>query len=215
MNRFSEQAREDVIASMKRLRGMSDVQYLLHLTAYHAAPTLLGIKPATLVCPDSARADLPQALKECVPCLARIFGVKVADFRNRAGALLYLVYQPALLQSVLAAEDVVRLLADLGYDVAAADAETLLSRLRRNFSDSRFPHEIGVFLGYPAEDVRRFMADGGRGCGAVGCWKAYGDAERVRRCSARYRRLKQHVAALIAAGHDLQGIVDGLRLLAA
>ena len=30
-------------------------------------------------------------------------------------------------------------------------------------------------LGYPVEDVRGFMADGGRGAKVVGRWRCYGD----------------------------------------
>ena len=38
-----------------------------------------------------------------------------------------------------------------------------------------FPHEIGVFLGYPAQDVRGFME--GRKATCRGAWHAYGDEQ--------------------------------------
>ena len=44
-----------------------------------------------------------------------------------------------------------------------------------------FPHEIGLFLGYPIDDVVAFIANKGRNCLCCGCWKCYTDAEAARR----------------------------------
>jgi hypothetical protein len=51
-----------------------------------------------------------------------------------------------------------------------------------------FPHEIGLFLGYPPEDVRGFMEHRGCGCKCVGCWKVYGDVQRAAELFARYQQ---------------------------
>ena len=40
---------------------------------------------------------------------------------------------------------------------------------------AEFPHEIGLFLGYPPEDVQGFLEN--RLCKCVGCWKVYGDEQ--------------------------------------
>ena len=52
-----------------------------------------------------------------------------------------------------------------------------------------FPHEIGLFLGYPAEDVQGFI----RNCAAkpklVGAWKVYGDAEVAKKKFASYKKM--------------------------
>ena len=37
-----------------------------------------------------------------------------------------------------------------------------------------FPHEIGVFLGYPLEDVVGFIRHRGKCFTCCGCWKSYG-----------------------------------------
>lgn len=36
-----------------------------------------------------------------------------------------------------------------------------------------FPHEIGIFLGYPFEDVEGFIKNKGRNCKCCGLWKVY------------------------------------------
>ena len=40
-----------------------------------------------------------------------------------------------------------------------------------------FPHEIGVFLGYPLEDVKGFIDNKGKNCESCGVWKVYCNRE--------------------------------------
>lgn len=201
----------NVLALMRRLREMNDEDYLQNLIAYHAAPTILGVKPATLVCPGAVERNLEQALAECSERLERTLNITIASFRNRAGALLLFVYNAPLLRSTLFACDVAELLRDAGYDAPTAGIESLLERLRRKCAESAFPHEIGVFLGYPAADVKCFMNRGGKDCRAVCCWKTYGDVKEATRRSSRYTRAKMTAAQLIVRGAGLSEVANGLR----
>lgn len=52
----------------------------------------------------------------------------------------------------------------------------LLTQLSRRLCCSAdFPHEIGVFLGYPLGDVVGFIENRGKNFTCCGCWKSYGD----------------------------------------
>lgn len=70
-------------------------------------------------------------------------------------------------------------------------------QLRCRLADNAaFPHEIGVFLGYPLGDVMGFIRSGGRNCRHAGCWKVYcNEAETLRlfekfkKCRDVYLRL--------------------------
>ena len=207
----SPQAKAHILDLMRKLRALPDREYLSCLIAYHAAPTLLGIKPATLICPHSAGRNLEQALDECAPCLALSTGVKMAAFRNRVGALLILVYNPEQLRDCLAADDVKRLLVEAGYDAGETGLDALLRRLAQKCAGREFPHEVGVFLGYPAEDVRDFIHCRGRDCRMRGVWKAYKNADIARQRSDRFRWAKLRAAELLVGGADLGGVVNGLR----
>lgn len=61
----------------------------------------------------------------------------------------------------------------------------LVRRLNRG---EDFPHEIGLFLGYPAEDVSGFIRHGARCAKCVGTWKVYGDEESARKKFALYQK---------------------------
>lgn len=54
----------------------------------------------------------------------------------------------------------------------------IVRKLRRS---EDFPHEIGLFLGYPLEDVAGFMELGPCSCKCTGCWKVYGNVEAAKK----------------------------------
>ena len=102
---------------------------------------------------------------------------------------------PDALGRVLADSSHLSILREQGY--RGSDHRELLSELRGRLVDYylaldrgehiEFPHEIGVFLGYPARDVRGFMA--GEKATCRGAWHAYGDEQTAKR---RFRMLEIH-----------------------
>ena len=76
--------------------------------------------------------------------------------------------------------------------------------MKRMREQDEFPHEIGLFLGYPPEDVRGFIENGARGCKCVGCWKVYGDAETARETFAKYKKCTDVYRARYAEGRSVE-----------
>ena len=74
-----------------------------------------------------------------------------------------------------------------GYE--APDIEECIRRLsERIYECDEFPHEIGLFLGYPPEDVKGFIEFGGRKSKASGYWKVYGDVDRAQKQFERFSK---------------------------
>ena len=72
---------------------------------------------------------------------------------------------------------------------------------------TEFPHEVGLFLGYPPEDVRGFMKSSRDGVKCVGCWKVYGDEIRAREVFWRYRRCKEVFEENMQRGRKLETLI--------
>ena len=149
----------------------------------HAAPTLAGIKTGNLFpCTFASTQDMVRDLREVhrvlVPRGLRLLPLRRKDDR----ALLYL-FRPA----------------DLSRDLAGQEAR----RLREG---EEFPHEIGLFLGYPPEDVAGFMTHRGKNCKCVGCWKVYGDEYAARRRFAAYQSCTANYCRRRAGGASLEGL---------
>lgn len=95
------------------------------------------------------------------------------------------------------------MLAPRGYccDDPARCLGRLMQRLREQ---AEFPHEIGLFLSYPPEDVRGFMESPAYGYKCVGCWKVYDDAAAARRTFGQYGRCTKIYCARFAQGFTLE-----------
>ena len=165
--------------------------------AWHCAPSLAGIKAADMV----TWASDPQVLRHYVPLLARR-GIRLKALGPYRGRTLLLVYRPRRLDEWLAQPQVARMLAQAGYPVEQGTG-AMLVHLRGRLRGEDFPHEIGLFLGYPPADVAGFLRDGGRGCKLCGPWKVYGDVEEAARRFAAFRRCRAALSRRVAQGVSL------------
>ena len=161
----------------------------------HCSPTLAGIKTGNLFsCACPSRKDLTRDLcrlnKKLVPK-----GIRVLPLRVRKGRALIYAYRPNALESDLTDHRARALLLKYGY-VPENPNGCVVHLIHRLRSEGEFPHEIGVFLGYPLTDVVGFIENEGRNFTCCGCWKAYGGPQaaqrhfaQLRKCTAVYLRL--------------------------
>ena len=99
-----------------------------------------------------------------------------------------------------------RLLREAGYGDDLSHLVCLRELTRRLREGEEFPHEIGLFLGYPPEDVAGFMTHRGKNCKCVGCWKVYGDEYAARRRFAAYQSCTANYCRRRAGGASLEGL---------
>ena len=143
------------------------------------APTLAGLKPASLFRYQPAPGQDAAAMAAAWHAALSPRGVTVRVLRQcpRTGAVLVYVYRPARVARLLAAPHMLDLLAE------------------RLCCEGDFPHEIGVFLGYPLADVIGFIQNRGKNFTACGYWKVYTDPtaaqaefDRYKKCERIYAR---------------------------
>ena len=80
--------------------------------------------------------------------------------------------------------------------------EDLLDFLRSLKQQEDFPHEIGLFLSYPPEDVKGFLEH--RPCKCVGCWKVYENEEAAKKTFAKYKACTRVYCRQLASGIDIE-----------
>lgn len=166
-----------------------------------AAPTLAGIKTGSMFpYRYTDRTELLEDIRAFNRLLVpRGMCLLLLRFMEHS-ALLYL-YRPQSLKKDLESSVSQTVLHEAGYscESCAACVRQLVERFR---SGREFPHEVGLFLSYPPEDVEGFIHDRDN-YKAIGLWKIYGDeqkawdlCERFRKCSERYCRLWESGACL-------------------
>lgn len=128
---------------------------------------------------------------------------------SETGSSLY-VYRPDELERALQGQEVHCFLTTCGY--SRFDAAGALQTLRKHLKDTAaFPHEIGVFLGYPLADVLGFIENCGRNCLACGCWKVYSDLCFALQTFQRYDKCKTVYQRLFAQGCPLTRLTVAAR----
>lgn len=180
-----------------------------HKLAFHCAPTLAGLKPANLV---SIRREEWAAMREGIARSGRIFLGRQVYFRKLACCekrVLLLVYRRDLLEKRLALPGNRRILERYGY-APDQGLEGRLGRLAARIGQAEsFPHEIGVFLGYPPEDVLGFIQHQGRNHCLCGCWKVYGNSAEAKKLFSVYEHARCFFCQRVLGGEEIQNIQYG------
>lgn len=169
------------------------------------APTLAGMKPGSIFCfnhspLEVSRQKVCQWNKQLAP-----FGLTVQILLERpsSSSVIVFVYRHNRLEQMLSDDAYQSFLAEAGYERTNLDGllEQLSYRLR---TQPEFPHEIGVFLGYPLRDVIGFIENHGRNFTCCGFWKSYGDPAEMQVCFACYRRCIQTYVAMFEQGIPIE-----------
>ncbi len=164
----------------------------------HCGVTFAGLKPASLV-------NLRKGDRVTIARLARCFRRKGFSFmilKETDERQTVYIYHNERLQQALFSDEVRAFLTERGYRFESVDEA--LGELKERMKGD-FPHEIGVFLGYPLKDVRGFIEDphGGK---LSGFWKVYSDEDAAERTFERYRRCSACICRLMQNGKSLTQI---------
>lgn len=171
------------------------------LMVRHCAPTLAGLKTGSLFsCRFGQESGMIAAVRVLNQRLGG-FGVRVIPLRERDGATLVYVCRPERLEKDLARPESRRLLEGRNYP--RGNAARCVGCLRQRLAQAEFPHEIGLFLGYPPEDVEGFILRREE-VRLSGCWKVYGNAEAAGKLFARYRKCIRVYQRCYAEGCSLE-----------
>ena len=150
------------------------------------APTLAGLKSANLF---SCAYGSKKSLFREIAAINRVIvkkGLRLIPLRFRGGRALLYLYRPAMLGRDLARPEAALLLKEAGYPEPGRN-RCLAELTRRLRQGGGFPHEIGLFLSYPAEDVRGFIEQGAAGSTYRGAWQVYGNVTRAQSLFAAYK----------------------------
>lgn len=189
-----------------------DRECIASFLALEAAEVIDGIKPGNLVSvggrPQRCGRSLATLWQRHASELLTESGLAAEIVAEQEGTLLLYIYRPEALERLLARKSVKVILEKAGY-VWPVGTDGLFDQLRERMKGGGFPHEIGIFLGYPLKDVVAFMGWVSIPFACQGPWKIYGDplesldlAFRFRECRCRMaNRLTSCVTPLDCLRH--------------
>jgi hypothetical protein len=172
---------------MMLMKTRSTADFIEAMIVCFAAPVIAGLKCGGLlrISRGDPRTGRTWALVR--RRLARSLRLEFAELSVADDALLLFIYRRDAVRCAIAPIEVKNFLRSLGYeaegDLPEPYIDTLVSRFKAGM-----PHEVGIFLGYPLEDVKGFMENGGRNSKFAGYWKVYGDENAAREKFCEFRR---------------------------
>ena len=87
------------------------------------------------------------------------------------------------------------------------DRDDALGHLKRRLLEKEnFPHEIGLFLGYPLRDVIGFIRNEGKNCKCADCWKVYGDEREAKKIFEAFRKCREVYLRLWKEGRSVSNL---------
>ena len=114
--------------------------------------------------------------------------------------------QKKVLEHHLKNSDCADFLQAFGYGEQRTTEEYISHLKYRLLNSAEFPHEIGVFLGYPINDIYGFIHHKNKGCLLCGEWRVYENAEKAQKLFVRYRACRNAVSKRVANGYTLAEI---------
>ena len=133
------------------------------------APTLAGIKTGSLFpCPYETREELMADVRAFNRRFAAR-GLCLLPMRLENGHALLYLYRPAELRRDLQNGLAQEILSLAGYRCGSCEC-CVTDLIRRLRGRAEFPHEIGLFLSYPPEDVRGFIENRAQNFKRAGLW---------------------------------------------
>ncbi|MDR2747710.1 MAG: DUF3793 family protein [Treponema sp.] len=154
----------------------------------HCSPILMGCKPAALFPLDSANV---YPLLRVIP-----LNIRCLVLREQKGRALLFLFDAAMLESAIFHNPVREFLTGMGYP-SRSSLPLFLAHLQKQFVHAPCPHEVGLFLGYPLDDVQGFIENRGSRYKLCGTWKVYGDVEKARDHFRRYELCRERMRKLL------------------
>ena len=165
----------------------------------YCAPTLAGLKSGSLF--NYSYLSLDYLLERIKHWNERCWekGVRMTILSSGRGKSLVYVYRAERLKQDWASPNISEFLESIGYD--PRDPEQSIALLsRRTKEKGTFPHEIGLFLSYPFEDVIGFIENKGKNCKYCGCWKVYSDETACKKLFQKYKKCTSVYCACFLRG---------------
>lgn len=185
------------------VQGM-DLKSIETQIALQCAPLISGLKVSNLLIISAEDEAL-------VRVILRRSGISFFRLLRIGEKVTFLLFRKNPLEAYLKQREVETMLAEAGY--AELSLGNILSTFQKRYAHymsagGRFPHEMGLLLGYPAEDVKGFVENEGKNFLYSGYWKVYADVEEKRRLFQKFENAKETVIQLLSYGVGIQDILD-------
>lgn len=168
------------------------------------APVIAGLKISNLLIVSNNNSEHVKTImhKTGLCC------TKLLDLNKQT---TFLIYHAKKIKEYLKQSKVQELMKKLGYDSYTEQA--LIRNVRKKYraymmSRNEFPHEMGLLLGYPPEDVCGFIEHKGKDFLFSGYWKVYENMPAKKKLFMKFEQARETMLQLMSCGISVTDVID-------
>lgn len=181
-----------------------DLKNVENQLVLQCAPLIAGLKPSNLL--SISKTSLRQVRQ-----ILKNTGISYRVLLVSRQRITLLLYNRKELEIYLAQPEVRLLFENMGY--LQFSLEEILPVFEKRYAkymedNCRFPHEMGLLLGYPVEDVEGFIENEGKNSLYIGYWKVYGSLSDKLQLFRKFELAKETLIRLVSNGVSMRDIID-------
>lgn len=181
---------------------MKDVETRL---ALQCAPLIAGIKISNLLI-------LQKGSEKVLHAILKNTDISYYRLLNSGGKTTYLLFRRELLVPFLSQRRVREILNGQSYlDMRIGAILSLFQKRYEAYMEQggSFPHEMGLLLGYPVEDVQGFIENKGKNFLYSGYWKVYENVLEKKRTFQSFETARESLVQQVCGGMRIRDIIIG------
>ncbi len=187
---------------IEMIRGM-DAKRIENQLILECAPLIVGLRISTLIIVDNR--DM-----HTICNLLRKSALSYYVIHRTTDKTTMLLFHRQKLKAYFTDSRVRRFLSEAGY--TAFGLREVMYGFGKRYADYRcgkqkFPHELGLLLGYPVEDVEGYIRNDGKNALFTGCWKVYAHVAEKRQLFRMFELSKELLIELVNNGVSVPEIL--------
>jgi len=185
----------------------SSCDYTEAMCIYYCAPVIFNLKASGIVTLCRHKASNIEKLKKAL----LLINLKTFNLCQTNEKIMLMIYSEKLMLKILCSKNAKDVLNKFGYQNLGYDFKKMLVLLKQRYNSyilnkGEYPHEIGIFLNYPPEDVIDFINN--KQCKFCGYWKVYNNEEKAKKIFNIYDQVREFAIKELVNGNKIEQIVQ-------
>lgn len=169
----------------EKIKDYNDYDYLKVMIRFYSAPTLANLKVSSMINLTNTQRDLKDLWIKYREEFKSELKFEYIELKESKNSILILIYNKENLENTLKDSEIRDFLKSFNYLKTNNIYEDLIKLKSRFNKQGICPNEVGIFLGYPLEDVRDFHCCN-KECKLTGYWRCYNNEKWARKEFEKY-----------------------------
>lgn len=184
-----------------KLNSMKDDEYIENYLLYNTSLVIAGAKPAVTITIKKNNHKLYSSWTKFGKTFIDKIDLEYIELRENIEYIILMIYDRSVLEKNLNIKENKSFLINLGYKENFS-IDDYIKNLKNRYDKYHCPHELGLFLGIPFDDVKDFMECTEKKCLLCGYWKVYNNTMEAKKIFDKYDEIKEYTIKNILKGNN-------------